>query len=194
MTFSGWSVKRVQRNDIKSFIETYHYSGNINGCISDYCYALFDNDDNMMGAMFFGRLAMANQWKKYSDNPDDVIELRRLVCLDESPRNSESFFIGKALRLLKKEWNGKIVVSYADPFHGHTGIVYKASNFKFVGKTSPARHIIDDTGKIYHDKATRTKYNGELKPFAKILIEKLNTGMAKYVVTEGKMIYVYKLR
>jgi hypothetical protein len=83
----------------------------------------------MKGAMFYGRMAMANQWKRFSDNPDDVIELRRLCCVDDTPKNTESFFIGGSLRQLRKDWNGKIVVSYADKEYGHSGIIYKASNF-----------------------------------------------------------------
>jgi len=42
--------------------------------------------------MFFGRMAMANQWKRFAKIPGDVIELRRLACVDDTPKNTESFF------------------------------------------------------------------------------------------------------
>ena len=95
-----WVVKRVDRSDVSGFIETWHYSGSINGCISDYCYALFNEAGEMVGAMFFGRMAMANQWKRFAEAPDGVIELRRLCCIDNTPKNTESYFIGKSLREL----------------------------------------------------------------------------------------------
>jgi hypothetical protein len=183
-------VKKVSRSDICFFIETHHYSKSINGCIADYCYALFDGD-KMIGAMFFGRMAMANQWKRFSDKENNVIELRRLCCVDDTPKNTESFFIGRALRLLKKEWAGSVVVSYADKEYGHSGIIYKASNFKMVGEIKGAKVILYN-GRKYHDKTIRTKYKGQLKPFALEIKNALLTGNAEYRKTDGKYTYIYK--
>ena len=188
-----WVVKRVERKDIVYFIEKWHYSKSINGCISDYCYALFD-DGEMKGAMFFGRMAMANQWRKFSDIPENVIELRRLCCIDDTPKNTESYFIGKALKHLKKDWNKTgVVVSYADKEHGHTGIIYKASNFIMIGEIKGSKVIVYN-GKTYHDKTIRTKYKGKLKPYAKKIKEALDSGDAVYKKTAGKFTYIYFLQ
>ena len=187
-----YTIKKVERNQIKSFMEKWHYSHNINGLIADYCFALYYHD-TMIGAIIYGRMAMANQWKKYGENAQDVIELRRLACIDDTLRNTESYFIGHTLKWLKKNTSIKIVVSYADTFHGHQGIIYKASNFKYVGKTSKGR-IIMYKGKQYHDKTIRTKYKGKLKPFAIKVKSALDSGEAKYVKTPGKNIYTYQLR
>lgn len=190
MSVKSFTVRRVERRDVTSFIEANHYSGSINGCIADFCYALFDND-KMIGAMFFGRMAMANQYKKFGD-ADNVIELRRLCCIDDTPKNTESYFIGKALKLLRKDWKRGVVVSYADKEFGHAGTIYKASNFKMTSETKGAKVIICGN-KRYHDKAIRTKYKGELKPFAKRLIDSLKSGEAYYKDTAGKLTYVYEL-
>jgi hypothetical protein len=48
-------------------------------------------------------------------------------------------------------------------------------------------------GKLYHDKTIRTKYKGELKPFAKRIKESLEKGESKYVDTKFKYCYVYKI-
>lgn len=190
MALKNWSVKRVTRKDITDFIEKWHYSGSINGCIADYCYALFNPKNSMKGAMFFGRMAMANQWKRFSDSPDNVIELRRLCCVNDTPRNAESFFIGKAIKLLKQDWGGKIIVSYADKEYGHQGVIYKATNFKMVGEI-PGAKVIMYNGKRYHDKTIRTKYKGKLKPFALKIKEALKKGHAYYKNTAGKYTYTY---
>lgn len=192
MTVKAYKVIPCERKDISDFIEQWHYSKSINGCISDYCFKLVDGD-NLIGGMFFGKMAMANQWKRFGEKEQDVIELRRLCCIDSTPKNTESYFIGKALRWLRLNTKIRTVVSYADAEHGHTGVIYKASNFILEGKRKGAKVIIHD-GKSYHDKAIRTKYKGELKPFAKRLIEALNNGTAVYKQTAGKYCYVYKLR
>ena len=191
MTLKTWEVRKVSRKEITSFIEKWHYSGSINGCISDYCYALYDGGE-MKGAMFFGRMAMANQWKRFSDDKTKVIELRRLCCINDTPKNTESYFIGSALKLLRKDWGKGIGVSYADKEYGHSGVIYKASNFEMVGEIKGAKVIIWN-GKRYHDKTIRTKYKGELKPFAKRVKNALENGDAFYKKTEGKYTFVYHL-
>ena len=186
-----FSVVHCERSEVKDFIEKWHYSKSINGLMSDYCFKLMDGN-RMIGAMIYGRFAMANVWKKYGESPEETIELRRLCCIDDTPKNTESYFIGRTLRWLKKNTQIKTVVSYADPEYGHEGVIYQASNFIKAGKTSNGK-VIMHNGKKYHDKAIRTKYKGELKPFAVRLREALESGDAFYKKTEGKYIYEYKL-
>ena len=188
----NFQIKKVERKDIKLFIEIWHYSKNINGCISNYCFGLYD-EDQLIGAMFYGRLAMANQWKKYVVNEKDIIELRRLCCIDNTPKNTESYFIGATLRWLKKNTDIKKVISYVDSNYGHTGIIYKANNFSYKGLTSPGKIILLGNKK-YYDKAIRTKYKGKLKPFAVNLKNQILLGNAKIIKQKRKYIYIYTLR
>jgi hypothetical protein len=178
-------------DDVWWFIEKYHYSHSINGVMSSHCFKLVD-DKKMIGGMLFGRLAMVGQWKKYANSENEILELRRLVCIDDTPKNTESYFIGKALKWLKRYTDIKKIVSYADPSHGHTGIIYRASNFKYMGQL-PNQKVIKYQGKTYHDKAIRTKYNGVLKPFAVKIKNALKNGEASMVPVEGKHVYVYEL-
>jgi hypothetical protein len=188
-----FKVELCERIEIKEFIETWHYSKSINGVRDTYCFKLV-YQDKIIGAMLYGALGMANCWKKYATTIDGVIELRRLCCIDDTPKNTESYFIGATLRWLRKNTDIQCVVSYADPNFNHTGIIYKASNFTFMGITSKGRVIerLSD-GKVFHDKTIRTKYKGELKPFAQRLKDELNNGTAIYKTQEGKYIYLYNL-
>ena len=192
MSVKSFTVDLCERKDIKDFVETWHYSHNINGIMSNYCFKLMDAD-RLIGGMIYGKMAMANQYKRFADKEEDVMELRRLCCIDETPKNTESFFIGQTLRWLKKNTTIKIVVSYADAEYGHQGTIYKASNFQSLGKR-PGAKVIMWEGKKYHDKAIRTKYNGKLKPFAVKLKNALDAGEAHYEKTAGKFTYIYKLR
>ena len=186
-----FEVKLITRKDVQDFIEKWHYSQSINGLRVSHVFGLFCEDD-LIGAMIYGPLGMANTWKKYGKEESDVIELRRLCCIDNTPKCTESYFIGKTQRWLKKNTNHKIIVSYADAHYNHTGIIYRATNFKYEGLTSKGR-VIEYDGRTYHDKAIRTKYKGKLKPFAQRLKDALDTGDAKYVQTPGKHIYTFEL-
>jgi len=192
MSLKNWNVKHVTRQDVSDFIEHWHYSKSINGCITDYCYALYDEHNVMKGALFYGKLAMANQWKRFTDSPEKLIELRRLCCVDDTPKNAESFLIGRSIRLLSHSWGGELIVSYADKEFGHCGTIYKASNFKMVGEIKGSKVIIRGDRR-YHDKAIRARYKGKLKPFAVRLKQALESGEAYYKETAGKYTYVYDI-
>lgn len=189
----NYEIRVVPRSEVKEFIEAWHYSKSINGVMGDYCFGLYTLGGDLVGAALYGKLGMANAWKKYAQRPEQVTELRRLCLTDEMPTNSESWFISRTLKWLKTHTDVDVVVSYADTNQGHEGIIYQATNFTFLGKTASGKVIIHN-GKKYHDKAIRTKYKGELKPFAKRLKEALNAGEAYYEAQLPKNIYVKYLR
>ena len=192
MMLNRYVVILCTRKEISDFVEKWHYSHNMNGLIADYCFKLVDFSDKLIGACVFGRIAMAGVWKKYVSNEYELTELRRLVCIDDTPKNTESFFIGKCLRWLKKNTLLTTIISYADKTFGHTGVIYQASNFDLIGETKPGK-VIMYNGKRYHDKTIRTKYKGKLKPFALKIKEALENGLAEYQITKPKNIYIYKL-
>lgn len=181
----------VDRKVVRPFIEKYHYSKSINGVKSSKCFGLFDGD-RLVGAVLFGPLS-TTAWKKYGSKESDVIELRRLVTLDECPRNTESWLISRCLKNLKKEGLYKICVSYADPRHGHCGYIYQASNWNYEGQTSPDKVLVTPEGREYHSRALRTKYKGDYKPFVKVLREMYDKGELKELEIPGKHIYTYRL-
>tara|TARA_R110002094_G_scaffold130614_1_gene124112 strand:+ start:109 stop:627 length:519 start_codon:yes stop_codon:yes gene_type:complete len=111
----------------------------------------------MIGAMIYGIPAMYGVAERYyEDNPSVVIELNRLCCIDDTPKNTESYFIGKTLNWLKHNTKYRLVLSYADLAQGHEGIIYKASNFTDLGMTSPDRVLIVD-GEKYHSRMLTKK-------------------------------------
>ncbi|HNI27418.1 MAG TPA: hypothetical protein PLJ29_13720 [Leptospiraceae bacterium] len=188
-----YSVSICDRKEIADFVEFWHYSGNVNGLTTDYCFKLTDTAGNIIGAMIYGKIAMAGVWKKYADRENDLIELKRLCCIDKTPKNTESYFIGNTLRWLRKNTDIRIVISYADTTYLHEGTIYKASNFVHSGMTAKGRIIIYN-GKRYHDKTIRTRHKGKLKAFASEIKTALQNGKAHYVNTSGKHIYLYQLK
>jgi hypothetical protein len=188
----NYNVISCERKYIKDFIEKWHYSKSINGLHGSYYFALLDNN-KIIGAMIYGKLGMASVWKKYGNKENDVIELNRLCCVDDTKKNTESFFIAKTIKWLKKNTKIKTIISYADPEYGHSGVIYKATHFKQIGKTSKGR-VIMFNNKKYHDKTIRTKYKGELKPYAEKIKQALEDGIAFYKTTKPKFIYIYEIR
>lgn len=159
MALEGWKVEHVSFQSIRSFVEKHHYSHKVSGLIIQHCFGLFRprpeffGIPEMVGSIIYTLPTIQGVRAKYSpDDPDKCLELSRLVCIDDTPKNAESFFISKTLLWLKRNTDTKIVVSYADPMHGHSGIVYKASNFEYCGVTEARKEYIID-GKSYHERA-----------------------------------------
>ena len=192
MSVTNFIVEQCPRSSIVDFVETHHYSKNMNGLKTSYCFRLLDGE-KLIGAIVYGKIGMGGVEQKYTDNPEKILELKRLVCIDDTPKNTESYFIGWTLRWLQKNTDLEMIISYADKTYGHEGIVYKATNFDFVGETTPGRVIMYE-GKRYHDKTIRTKWNGKLKPFAIEIKDALKNGSAEYVNTDVKNIYLYRFK
>ena len=154
---------------ILNIIEKYHYSHNTNGVQGLECFALFApgnfNIPRMVGAMMYAIPSMPNTAKAYNPiHPKKCIELRRLVCLDEAPKNSESFFIAQTIKWLRQNTDYEVIISFADKEHGHTGVIYRASNFEFIGETGAGRVLVVD-GKEYHSRSL----SQPRKPYSRII-------------------------
>ena len=191
---SDFKIEPVPRSAIQSFVHKWHYSHDTNGVQQTQCFALFDNN-RMIGAMIYALPSMKSTAAKYNpDNPDRCWELRRLCCIDDTPKNTESFFIGKTLKWLKQNTDAEVIISYSDLQQGHEGVVYKASNFINMGQTPGGQALMVD-GKQYHDRTIRNK-----RPYARAIKrrwEEKQNGKKDddiyFVETKPKNIYVYYL-
>ena len=178
MSVTNFTVEYINRKAVTSFIEKYHYSHNINGIQSYHHFGLYTE-------------GMPHTAKKYNSiNPDRCMELRRLVCIDDTPKNTESYFIGKTLRWLKQNTDVEVVVSFADQHYGHVGTIYKATNFEYFGETSPARVLMVD-GKEYHSRSL----NQDKRPYGRELKRRYDAGDKNifFKKRKPKHIYVYYL-
>ena len=195
MSVKDFTVEEVPRKSVKNFIEKHHYSHNVNGIQHLICFGLFKEGSfglpKMIGAMLYAIPSMPNTAKKYyPPDPSKCIELRRLVCIDDTPTNTESYFIGQTFKLLKKLTDYKVVVSFADGEYGHTGVIYKATNFEYCGKTAPGRTLIVD-GVEYHARSL----NQPIKPYSREIRKRYDAKDPNiyWKHTKQKYIYVYFL-
>jgi hypothetical protein len=138
---------------VRKFLKKWHYSDYVN-IQAKHTFCLFKNGKfdipEMIGVCIYTRPAGPSAGQTYyPEAPDRVLELRRLCLIDETPKNAESYFVGRTLRWLRQNTNWEFVISYADEEQGHKGVIYKASNFKYLGKTSSGKKLEVD-GKSFH--------------------------------------------
>ena len=195
MSVKEFTVEEVNRKSIVKFIEKHHYSHNVNGVQSLYHYGLYTEGNfglpKMIGAMMYAYPSMPATAAKYNPiNPTKCLELRRLVCIDDTPKNTESYFIGQTFKMLKRDTDMEVVVSFADQHHGHTGVIYKATNFEYLGETARGRVLMVD-GKEMHSRSL----NQLDRPYGRELNRRYKAGDENifWKNTEPKHIYVYYL-
>lgn len=127
-------VKVIPSRIAKEFVKRPHYSGKV-----------VNNSQLHFGAFLDGVLHGVLQYGPSMDKSkiqplvegtgwNEFLELNRMAFDDYLPRNSESYCIGKTLRLIKKHAPQiKWVVSFADGAQCGDGTIYRASNFILTG-------------------------------------------------------------
>lgn len=118
-----------------------------------------------------------------------VLELDRL-CIHPNFRkkNLASWMISRASSYAFQSPSIRALVSFADPDAGHSGSVYRASNWNFFGKTSPSYEYITPDGTILHKKTVyeRARSVGETESVyadSNILRRRRLTRKLKFVLT-----------
>lgn len=147
---SSLIVKKISAADGKEFIKEHHYShGSHNWPM---CYGLFLKTE-LVGVCAFATPCSERVCSSVfgEEHKRSVTELHRLVLLDKMPRNTESWFIARALRELKKDkpyYNA--VLSFADRTESHVGYVYQATNAIYTGTSSKQTFYEDELGRLRH--------------------------------------------
>jgi hypothetical protein len=192
----GYFVEETSFNaTVRKFLSEWHYSDYVN-IQAKHTFCLFRPGrfgiPEMVGVCIYTRPAGPSAGQTYHPSaPDKVLELRRLCLIDETPKNAESFFVSRSLKWLKRNTDWEFVISYADAEQGHTGIIYRASNFQFVGKTQPGKRLEVD-GKPFH---IRTLSMLD-RPYGVEINRRYKAGDEgiRIIETLPKYIYTYDLR
>lgn len=130
-----YTVAAIDKRLASELVVRHHYLHRAPN--QSYAFGLFAGGD-VVGAVTFGAPASRHlQMGACPESPSLVTELNRLWCHDDCPRNTESYFVSRALRMLPP----LIVVSYADTKWGHVGTVYRALGFRYAGWTDMERKV-----------------------------------------------------
>ena len=145
-----YHVEKISGRQTIDFVKRHHYSrGCHNGPMG---WGLFDADQ-LIGAIAFATPSSENVRASVfgPEYKNAVTELHRLVILDSTPTNTESWFIARSLKALHQSRPClRGVLSFADSTEGHIGTIYQASNALYCGMTSATMFYRDETGRLRH--------------------------------------------
>ena len=153
-------VVPVTKKQAEVFVKAKHYSRR-----ASIFWAAFglEVDGFIEGVVVYGQPSPPIQKHAFRDRDFRLYELARLVIQTDVP-NAASFLVGRSLRMLEAP---SAVVSYADSEHGHSGIVYQATNWTYTGATKSHDHAYLIDGKRVHPMTLRDQGITDPKRWAK---------------------------
>jgi len=128
-------VKPMKHRDARPFIARHHYSGG-SSAFSQATFGMYEKAS--------GDLVGVAHWMPPARGVcvhfgrSDIMALSRLVVHPDVPKNGASFLIGACMRFIKKNQLAGLLVTYADEGQGHTGAIYRATNWQYDGLTKPS--------------------------------------------------------
>jgi hypothetical protein len=143
---ADWRVDYITHPEAVEFIELQHYAGGAPNT-STYRHALFAADDwlTVHGVALWLPPTRTAAESVSSDDPGGVLSLSRLVVAPGVPTNGASFLLARSMRLIDRaRW--PTLLTYADTRQGHTGAIYRATNWTYVGCVKGADSWVDSNG------------------------------------------------
>lgn len=160
---ADWEVKPAPLAEGQQMVREHHYArGGSNTCV--YMHGLYRRGDTRLCGVAWWlpptRVACESvnkpQWKR-------VLSLTRLVILPDVPApNAASYLIGRSIRLIRADGRFVSLVTYADEYMGHTGGIYRATNWIYVGRTGPYVRWETFDGQQVAAKATVNRTKAEM--------------------------------
>ena len=144
-----------------ALVRNYHYAqGAANTAI--YRHGLFHRDNAMepLGCALWMPPAIGTRDSLSEDGTKQVLTLSRLVIVPDMPTNAASFLLASSINLIRKDRRFDILVTYADEGQGHTGAIYRATNWEYVGVNTGGPIWLDSEGRMV---ANKTTGNGRTK-------------------------------
>lgn len=164
---AAYAVDVVNKGAARAFVEAHHYSGSFPAArLSVGLFRAWGVLRTLVGVAVFSVPMQPDAIRAHLGTvPARGVELGRFVLLDEIPGNAESWFLARALRLLRAELSEvEGVLSYSDPMPrntalgelvtpGHVGVIYQASNARYLGRSSPRRLLLGPDGRALSERS-----------------------------------------
>ncbi len=134
-----WEVRPVAIDVARLLVKDHHYARGASNTRT-YLHGLFRKgafwDEDCKGIAWWIPPTRSAAEATFPPNWQGVLSLSRLVIAPDVPKNACTFLLARSAKLIPAdEW--PCLVTYADEWRGHTGTIYRACNWQYVGKTNP---------------------------------------------------------
>lgn len=171
MSMEEYSIRIIDKQASESILTQFHYLSKQGFSFkSGVNYGLFYNDILIGVAIYNGLSVPETAQGCFGLTRTDQTGLYELGRLALDPdyyiKNLTSWFLSRTIKLLRKTYNVRAIITYADSSL-HNGYIYQATNFKYYGLSTPKCDFwIKQTDGTYikHQRGKLKGLDGEWRP------------------------------
>ena len=137
-------VRQVPVREVRRAVVTGHYSGVMPDATQEAFGAYFK--ERLVAVVAYGPGGNSKTFNAVIEgcNSSNARELIRLWVHPDAPANTASYVVSRSFKLLPLEVS--LIVSFADSGQGHSGYVYQALNFYYLGMSNEGIRYVDQSG------------------------------------------------
>lgn len=159
-----WMVDTADLKQIAELVGRLHYAGG-GANTATFRHGLFKREEwplVVRGTAWWMPPTRSAAEATWPNNWQGVLSLSRLVIEPDVPTNAASFLLGASVKLIRKDPRWECLVTYADEWQGHTGAIYLAAGWEWVGLTKPERVYVKDGVMVARKAGPRTRTHDEM--------------------------------
>ena len=156
LNFNDLVIRQIPAEVAYQLVQIYHYS-KVMPKLTKISFGGFINNKLEAAVTFGYGVRPYHTINKLfpSLSTKDYLEIGKLCLNDDLPKNSESYFLTRTIKLVKAAMpNVKIIYTWADGMMGKPGYIYQACNFLYGGFITTDRYISND-GEQIHPRSSR---------------------------------------
>jgi hypothetical protein len=141
---SEWTVETCSLGQARELVAAEHYAGGASNTAT-FRHGLYRHLEwpwHLTGCALWIPPTRAAAEATTDGDWRRVLSLSRLAIRPDAPTNAASFLIGASIRKIRDTGDWDVLVTYADEWQGHTGAIYLATGWTYMGKTKPERTYV----------------------------------------------------
>ena len=138
-----WTVRSIPLPVAQQLVRKHHYAkGGANTGV--FVHGLIRKDtDEVHGVAWWLPPTRVACESVNRDNWRRVLSLTRMVITPGTPKNACSFLLARSIKIIRRDGRFDTLVTWADEGEGHTGGVYRAANWTYLGANTGDERWVD---------------------------------------------------
>lgn len=138
-----WTVRSIPLPVAQQLVRKHHYAkGGANTGVFIHGLIRKDTDEVHGVAWWLPPTRVASE-SVNRDNWRRVLSLTRMVITPGTPKNACSFLLARSIKIIRRDGRFDTLVTWADEGEGHTGGVYRAANWTYLGANTGDERWVD---------------------------------------------------
>jgi hypothetical protein len=181
----NWDVRACDIRTARALVEKYHYAAGASNTAT-YLHGLYEKcSDKAVGVAWWIPPTKAAANAAFPENWKGVLSLSRLVVHPDVPKNAASFLIAGSMRQIDRgRW--PCLLTYADTWRGHTGAIYRATNWSYTGLTTPEATWVLNGRMVARKAGGKTRTKAEMEELGAVMIGRFAKHRYVSVLTSDK--------